>query len=340
MDYVEFVEFVFRAYTEMDHGGAIIGTEEIAAALNLERRHDGVYNAVEDLQLLGVVGGAAAYIKATAFSEQVAEGAWALPMFWPRIFARPMTRDQETFLAKLVEIAHEPGDVSADVEMKGVLEVYSALGWTPSTRDPYRLSEALDEAGFIKSWPATGNDITLRPTYAGMVRVTRRLANEWQERLEELREEGETTTVDIKRELKINGEREKGEFVRDVLGLATTKASGRDRYLLIGFDDATGAFVQDVDPGISRDRLEQIINAYTDPKPEVDWKTVDMGTGHAGIVVVRRDAAKVPYRVAKRIWKLDVGNVYVRHGTQTEAPTPAELAALEAEGELARGPRG
>ncbi len=117
--------------------------------------------------------------------------------------------------------------------------------------------------------------------------MTERVATEWQERLRVLLAEGETSTVDIKRELHVDGVREKGEFIRDVLGLATTKASGHERYLLVGFDDETSEFLTSVDAAITRERLEQIVNAYTDPKPELDWVTVPVSDGVAGVVIVR-----------------------------------------------------
>jgi hypothetical protein len=50
---------------------------------------------------------------------------------------------------------------------------------------------------------------------------------------------------------------------------------------------------------------------------------------------VLRDPAKVPYRVNKTLPHISKGNVYVRHGSQVESPTQAELAALEAEGRAA-----
>jgi hypothetical protein len=50
---------------------------------------------------------------------------------------------------------------------------------------------------------------------------------------------------------------------------------------------------------------------------------------------VVRDPVNVPYRVTKTLAHISKGDVYVRHGSQVELPTPAELAALEAEGQAA-----
>ena len=48
-----------------------------------------------------------------------------------------------------------------------------------------------------------------------------------------------------------------------------------------------------------------------------------------------RDPTKVPYRVTKTLAHIGKGDVYVRHGSQVELPTPAELANLEVEGQAA-----
>jgi hypothetical protein len=122
--------------------------------------------------------------------------------------------------------------------------------------------------------------------------------------------------------------------VRDILALATTKSSGQ-RFLIVGFDDQTQQFVQSVDPAITQNRLEQILNAYAAPVPQIRYHRVAWEQGEIGVIKVLRDPAKVPYRVTKTLAHISRGDVYVRHGSQVEPPTPAELAALEAEGQAA-----
>jgi hypothetical protein len=83
--------------------------------------------------------------------------------------------------------------------------------------------------------------------------------------------------------------------------------------------------------------LEQILNAYTDPIPEIRFRTVAWETGEVDVIEVLRDPTKVPYRVARSLGNvIEVGDIYVRHGTQVEQPTRGELSALEAEGRAAR----
>lgn len=137
--------------------------------------------------------------------------------------------------------------------------------------------------------------------------------------------------------MKLGTPAQKAEFVKDILGLATTKASGRDRYLIVGYDDKRHAFDQSVDARITQDRLEQILHQYTEPMPEIRYFTVPMRGGNdAGVIEVRRETGRVPYRVRRDIGRLSAGDTFVRHGSQTEPPTQLELEALIAEGEQAR----
>ena len=342
--YVMFAERLMATFAHMDHDGdALIGLDEIQTELELGAdpgqpgdETQGLHDCLEDLRKIGAVTYSdVAWVRPTDHTLRIRHEGTTLRETWPDIFAPYLSPDQSAFLAKLVELAPAAGARVPTPSRIQAVSVLEAMGWSVDDHDPSRLAEALRSQGFTDDWSA-GYDISIRPTYAGVVRVTEQVATEWQERLRVLLAEGETSTVDIKRELHVDAVREKGEFIRDVLGLATTKASGRDRYLLVGFDDETAEFVASVDTSITRERLEQVVNAYTDPKPELDWVPVPVAGGVAGVVIVRRDPAKVPYRVAKAIWKLTPGGVYVRHGTHTESPTERELETLVAEGERAR----
>lgn len=61
------------------------------------------------------------------------------------------------------------------------------------------------------------------------------------------------------------------------------------------------------------------------------------GTGLVAIIEVRRDPAKLPHRIVLGGGKVRAGQVYVRHGSQVEEPTAAELGELQVEGDRARG---
>lgn len=146
--------------------------------------------------------------------------------------------------------------------------------------------------------------------------------------------EWETTNVEFKRQLDLATKADKAEFIRDILALATTKSSG-ERFLIVGFDDKTHQFIQSVDPAIDQNRLEHILNAYAAPAPRIRYHRVTWDRGEIGVIKVLRDPSMVPYRVTKTLGHISQGDVYVRHGSQVEPPTPAELTALEAEGRAA-----
>ncbi len=142
--------------------------------------------------------------------------------------------------------------------------------------------------------------------------------------------------VDFKRQLSLSKMNEKAEFVKDILGLANTQGASR-RFLPVGWDDQTRTVVPPgVSPQINQDRLQQILNTYTDPPPHLSYRTSEWHGVPVGIIEVIREPLRVPYRVSRRVGKRDVGEVFVRHGTITEAPTPRELDALAEEGLNAR----
>jgi hypothetical protein len=58
-----------------------------------------------------------------------------------------------------------------------------------------------------------------------------------------------------------------------------------------------------------------------------------------GTIEILRDRKRLPYVVARSLGdkkRIERGQVFVRHGSQTEAPTERELDALCEEGEQAR----
>jgi len=88
-----------------------------------------------------------------------------------------------------------------------------------------------------------------------------------------LLEDWETTNVDFKRELRLDTKDEKAEFVRDVLALANTQVTG-DRYLVTGFDPKTQNFTTTVDPKVTSDTIENILNELHPAAGHRDYKTL------------------------------------------------------------------
>jgi hypothetical protein len=112
------------------------------------------------------------------------------------------------------------------------------------------------------------------------------------------------------------------------------------RHLVVGWDPKTREFPTDVDPRVDQERIEDILDRYTKPAVTVKYRTFPYAGGTAAVLEVERDRANVPYRVMQRLAGqkrvIDVGDVYVRHGSRVVKADPDELADLEAEAERAR----
>lgn len=351
MNYVEWVEKVALTFARMAKSHDQVTLRALQAELGVdappgedERYVEGaVWTAIEDLDAITVVNAVSLHqILETENTRKLRAGA-ALSTVWPSFFTTFLEGEQSEFLNALVQIAEDSHEHLADVRWATATEVFEALGWSTTERTDIGRAHAivniLDDAGLVRKRLAMGSlaGARARPTYRGVVFATQQVTTEWQQRLTEMAEEWETTTVEYKLEVKLGNPTQKSEFIKDILGLATTKASGRERYLVIGYDDRTHEFTQSVDAGITPDRIEQILHQYTEPMPDIRYFAVPMrGGGEAGVIEVRREAPKIPYRVRRDIGKLNAGSIFVRHGSQTEPPTELELEALIAEGDRAR----
>jgi hypothetical protein len=196
----------------------------------------------------------------------------------------------------------------------------------------------LDQWEYIAGVFFLGSTFKLEATYKGLVWETRRGFTLISRLIDELVAEWETTSVDFKRELHIDTADEKAEFIKDVLSLANTKASGR-HWLIIGFENRSHAYYGAPDPSVNQGRFEQLLSTYTSPFVDVRYDVVDYREGQVGMLEVLRDPKKLPYSVAKSIGdrkRMEQGIIFVRHGSQVEKPTPLEEQALIDEGNQAR----
>lgn len=199
-------------------------------------------------------------------------------------------------------------------------------------------ADELSRMELIGSDPRPGPHLLVKSTFRGLVWQSKRGLIGESKRIDRLVAEWETTSVDFKRELSLDTKDQKAEFVKDVLGLVNTQASG-PRLLIIGFDDRTRAWYCTPNPKLSQNRIEQILADYTDPVVEVRYEQIDYRAGAVGQLEIKRDPRKLPYRVAKSVGdrkRIEAGKIFVRHGSQTEEPTESELQAILAEGERAR----
>jgi hypothetical protein len=198
----------------------------------------------------------------------------------------------------------------------------------------YPVSEDLHGRGLIESHGAAGYHLDSKSTYRGLVWETRRGFTRETKFIDQLVSDWETTSVDFKRELYLNTADQKAEFIKDILSLVNTKASGR-RWMIIGFDDKTRQYHSPPDAALTQNLLEQIVSRLTAPVVGVHFQVIDYKLGKVGKLEILRDASKLPYAVALSIGdkkRINAGDIFVRHGSQVETPTADELTALQMEG--------
>lgn len=313
------------------------GSEETEAA-------GAVMDALQDLEWLGLVKLVEHPLtyQMTQHGRKVAQG--GLSTIWGSIFRSSADLDDEQLLVlrRAADLGQVPGGKHVRALAVPVVQIHSALReefgieWAGPRGESkiLHIYRDLGDMGLARLSGGRGGE-RMRPTYSGVVRTTRKETTEWQTLIQALLPDWENTNVDFKRELKLGRDKEKAEFVRDVLGLANTKSPGR-RFLVIGFGPKSRVFEVSVDPDNDQDRMENILNSYADPAPRILYRIVPWESGSAGVVEVVREPYRLPYKVERNFAHLRAGGIFVRHGSHTEEPTPAELASLVAEGEHAR----
>jgi hypothetical protein len=339
--YLRWVEQVLNEIARPRQNRALVyGIHHVGAALGLGERatQQAVWEAVQDLELIDLVrsdsGGFD--LRLTQEGLKVREGV-RLETAWPRIAKQHLTAEQEQFLVKLIELSERPSERYAVLEYVQARDVFEALGWPTDDIGPfYELPGQLKEVGCADVMAATtGGNVPVRPTYYGIVRATQQVLSAWQATLPDLIDVWETTSVEFKRELSLRKVDDKAEFVRDILALATTQASG-DRLMIVGFDPKTRAFAETFNPKVNSDHLEDVLNEYVKPPLQVRLDRVAWASGEVGIIEAVREPAKVPYQVRRDVGPLHAGQIFVRHGTHVSEPDPEELVSLREEGERAR----
>lgn len=339
MNYVEWVEEVLAAFVEMGSDMSHVnGLRELTAHMGIDGADDAIHTAVQDLDALGLLdANELSWIKEVQNTRMVRAGASVRRDLWPQIVNVGLDAEQEAFLDRLVDLSERQGEAFADVDWVTWQDVYASLRWESGAPDPQSLTKSLEDIGLVRRHVTFG---TLKsfPTYRGIVRMRECVATEWWGRILGMVAEWETTTVEFKERIPLGTERQKAEFGHDVIALANTKARGRERYVLVGWNDKTRRFETPFDGSFGQNRLEQILNAYTDPAPDVRLITLDHpeGFGTVAVIQVHRDATRLPHRMAHGGGKIRPGQVFVRHGSQVEEPTPGELDDLIAEGVRAR----
>jgi len=259
---------------------------------------------------------------------------------WAAICRAPLDAEQERLLHAINRLTVRESEDHAALEWIDQSHLGQALDWPGGSRALEATAQEMELLGLLdhRGWANTTNGFELRATYRGLVWQTRRGYTVDAAEIDALVERWETTSVDFKRELRIKTKDEKAEFVKDVLGLATTQASP-PHLMIIGYDDKTHTYWGPPDPAIKPEHLERVLAEYTEPMVLVEYRLVDLPEGRVGRLEVLREPTKLPYRVRKSVGhqkRIEEDQIFVRHGSHTEAPTPQELQRIEKEGDRAR----
>lgn len=296
----------------------------------------GTYDALDQWTDMGLVDDShRRFFKPTSTAEQMADDKTVL---WQVICKVQLKPDQEQVLRAVNHLSPQSEDDHAWIERIEKDDLLSKLGWSDEDGMDRLLavSGELEEHHFVRALRRLGA-IGLWSTYRGLVWQHRRGLTVESTIIDELIAEWETTSVEFKRELYTNTADEKAELIKDVLALANTQASGQ-RFLIVGFDDKTRAYHAPPDPKINQEHVEQLMSQYTASVVDVRYTVVEYRAGLVGKLEVLRDPKKLPYRVAKSIGdkkRIKEGDMFVRHGSLVEKPTPDELRAIEEEGKRA-----
>jgi len=352
VDYVDFTGAVLAAAASLRENSVeamTIGVrpDEIALKLPEGARGSGreleeaILSALSDLEQLGLVdqqrskkGYGMGFFKVTPRGVSASRDPIA---FWGAICDQqldPRPAELLRVVNRLSTMEHpnspEPGFVFGDA-------IASELDWPQAREFVPAVAKDLAQAGLITDQSSIGLT-RLRANFRGLVWETRRMAAGEARRILTLVAYGETTSVELKREVETGTKDQKAELVKDLLALANTQASP-PHLLLVGFDDKTRSYHGAPNPRMTQEHLEQLLEEYTAPVLNVRYRVIDLPEGPVGEVEVVRERTKLPYRVATSVGdkkRIEKGTLFVRHGSLAVPATPDEEAAIEAEGDHAR----
>jgi hypothetical protein len=354
MDFVDWCGVVLKKIVEMSrndpeairlgwlHDGMLsdalfgVGTTGQATFTWTNQRH-GMLSALDALAKSGLISkektGQMFKIKPSQRGRELAQD---MAPLWEHICEIKLDAQQEQVITIINRLSAQEAPSYAWLEE--ISNEKLLTDWDGEGRMFRLIADSLRDMNFIYLRGYAGQHFVVTAGLAGLIWETRRGFTSEARFIDGLISEWETTSVDFKRELHLDTADQKAEFVKDVLGLTNTQASGK-RWMIIGFDDKTHTYYGPPDARITQNRIEQILAQYTVPLVDVRYEIVDYRTGQVGKIEVRRDPKKLPYSVANSIGdrkRITVGQIFVRHGSQTEGPTPAELVAIQEEGDLAR----
>ena len=349
MQYVDWVDRVLITVDRMatgDANAALLGVDmqrlrDELGVSDADHVLEALASAVDDLELMACAEGQGYGVKLTTQGHRLAR-AGGLRAGWKSLFDKyvPLAEDGQV-LAKAVEMSlHESSDRLAWTERIEIKDALRNIGRFVDQGEAIALTQRLQSIGCLHSEALItmgGNKgkCEAHPTYVAVVICTQQVTTDQRRLLNDLVDEWETTSVDMKEALELRTDRQRAEFCKDIMALANTRVSGR-RFIAVGFNDVSRDFTTSVNPTLSANQMESVLAAYCVPVPEIRFSVVPWGAGNAAIIEVLSKAMDLPYRLARDVWKFKAGAVFVRHNTLVQEAVGEELASLIAEGERGR----
>lgn len=140
----------------------------------------------------------------------------------------------------------------------------------------------------------------------------------------ELKREG--TTLDYKRDLDLETEKQKGEFIKDVLALAN---SGRTAYIVTGIKDRTWEPVG-ISKSYSQTQINQILQDRTDPPLRLEYAEIELNGKTHGIVKIFGEDPPYLVMVKDKFGGIQKGTVFIRNVDMNEGARRADINLMYA----------
>jgi hypothetical protein len=261
---------------------------------------------------------------------------------WSSICQEQIDAEHVQLLSLINRLSPQSASDHAWLETVEHQTIVAELGNWPA-HQIWIVARELHDWGYISGFFSAANTVRLQATYKGIVWETKRGFTLESKFIDDLVAEWETTSVEFKQNLYIKSVEQKAEFIKDVLSLANTKASGR-RWMIIGFHNKTHDYFVPPNPDLNQDDFERLIGEYTQPHVDVKYDQVEYKKGLVGKLEVIRDPQNLPYRVAKTLGdklkgdkkQIFKGQIFVRHGSQVVVARGTEQKELLEESKRAR----
>jgi hypothetical protein len=303
--------------------------------------YHGMLSAVEELKKVGLMANDGERTFLWNITNAGRDYAADMVPLWSQICQEKLEVEYEQFLRVVNRLSHKTAPDHAWLERVSYQTFLAELAGSDIIPRLWSIARGLKQWGFVSGTFTMDGEFDLLSTYKGLVWETRRSLTRESKFIDDLVKDWETTSVEFKSDVSTDTDGQKAEFIRDILSLATTKASGQ-RWLIIGFDDNTHEYWGPPNPKLTPNHIEQLLHEYTIPMVQIQYRVVDYREEPVGKLEVFRDAKHLPYKVRKSLGsqrdkrRITEGDIYVRHGSQVQPPTKEELQALQEEGDQAR----